>query len=39
MSNVSSISRDTQHAIYRKMYLLKANDERVRKLLRTQNIS
>ena len=38
MSDVSSISRDTQHAIYRKMYLLKANDERVRKLLRTGRI-
>ena len=39
MSDVSSISRDTQHAIYRKMYLLKANDERVRKLLRTGRIA
>ena len=38
MSDVSSISRDTQHEIYRKMYLLKANDERVRKLLRTGRI-
>src|SRR5580700_11200529 len=38
MSDVSSISRDTQHAIYRKMYLMKANDERLRKLLRTGRI-
>jgi acetoin:2,6-dichlorophenolindophenol oxidoreductase subunit alpha len=38
MSDVSSISRDTQHAIYRTMYLLKANDERLRKLLRTGRI-
>jgi len=38
MSDVPSISRDTQRAIYRTMYLLKANDERVRKLLRTGRI-
>ena len=39
MSDASSISSDIQHAIYRKMYLLKANDERVRKLLRTGRIA
>lgn len=39
MSNVPSISRDTQRAIYRKMYLLKANDDRVRKVLRSGRLA
>jgi len=38
MSKASSIDRDIQRAIYRKMYLLKANDDRVRKMLRAGRV-